>query len=117
MGRTNYAGFFSAWNAITRDLDRRADAAWEHLRIARDLDAEAEALKNPPGRDILVLNGATIQGPLRDDLIDDMRLAGPRPAGRRLAPPPRGHPAANVELTALLALLNRVRPRGRPGRR
>lgn len=98
MGRTNYEGFASVWPAITRapetdprtrDLGRWLDAVekvvfsrtlqeapWENSRIARDVAAEIKALKDAPGRDILVINSASIiQELLRLDLVDDLRLA------------------------------------------
>ena len=98
LGRTNYEGFFSVWPDITRaeatdprtrDVGRwldatekvvvsrtLTDAPWENSRIARDLPAEIERLRQAPGRDVLVINSASIIGELlRLDLIDDLRLA------------------------------------------
>jgi dihydrofolate reductase len=98
LGRTNYVGFHSVWPGITRDpaTDERTrdlgrwldsvekvvvsrtlqDAPWENSRIARDLEAEVARLKGEPGRDILVLNSASvIQALLRADLVDDLRVA------------------------------------------
>ncbi|HYH30787.1 MAG TPA: dihydrofolate reductase family protein [Pseudonocardia sp.] len=98
LGRTNYVGFHSVWPGITRDpaTDPRTrdlgrwldsvekvvvsrtlqDAPWENSRIARDLGSEVEKLKGGPGRDILVLNSASvIQALLRADLVDDLRFA------------------------------------------
>jgi dihydrofolate reductase len=98
MGRTNYEGFFSVWPGITRDpgtdprtralgqwldsvekvvFSRTLRAAeWQNSRIARDLESEVAALKKAPGRDILVVNSASIiQALLRSDLLDDIRVA------------------------------------------
>jgi dihydrofolate reductase len=98
LGRTNYEGFHGVWPGITRDpaTDPRTrdlgrwldsvekvvvsrtlqDAPWENSRIARDLEAEVKRLKDEPGRDILVINSASvIQALLRADLVDDVRFA------------------------------------------
>jgi dihydrofolate reductase len=98
VGRTNYEGFYSVWPDITRDerTDPRTrdlgrwlnttekvvvsrtltDAPWENSRIARDLPAEIERLRQAPGRDVLVINSASVIGELlRLDLVDDLRLA------------------------------------------
>jgi dihydrofolate reductase len=98
LGRTNYEGFYSVWPAITRDeatdprtrdLGRWLDATekvvitrtlteaqWENSRIARDLPAEIERLREAPGRDVLVINSASVIAELlRLDLVDDLRLA------------------------------------------
>lgn len=98
LGRTNYVGFHSVWPGITRDpattpstrdLGRWLDsvekvvfsrtleeAPWENSRIARDLEAEVKALKQAPGRDIMVLCSASIiQQLLRLGLVDDLRMA------------------------------------------
>ncbi|MGW1678592.1 dihydrofolate reductase family protein [Saccharopolyspora sp. NPDC002376] len=97
MGRTNYEGFYSVWPGITRDpatdprnrdlgmfldtvekvvVSRTLDTAdWANSRIARDLEAEVKALRDTPGRDILVINSASIiQALLHADLIDDLRF-------------------------------------------
>ncbi len=48
---------------------------WTNARIARDLEAEVRALKETPGRDILVLNSASIiRGLLAAGLVDDLYL-------------------------------------------
>lgn len=58
---------------ISRTL---TDAPWENSRIARDLAAEVKALREAPGRDVLVQNSAgVIAELLRLDLIDDLRIA------------------------------------------
>jgi dihydrofolate reductase len=102
MGRTNWEGFTAVWPGITedpassartRDLGRwlatvdkvvfsttlqQADldkAPWENARVSRDPVAEVRALKDGPGRDILVINSASIiQALLRADLVDDLYL-------------------------------------------
>lgn len=98
LGRTNYEGFCSVWPGITRDpgteprtraLGQWLDsvekvvfsrtlerAEWRNTRVARDLEAEVRTLKRAPGRDILVLNSASvIQALLRAELLDDLRVA------------------------------------------
>ena len=48
------------------------DAPWEHSRITRDLAGEIERPREAPGRDVLVINSASIIAELlRLDLIDD----------------------------------------------
>lgn len=97
VGRTNYEGFYSVWPGITADpgTDPRTrdlgiflntvekvvvsrtlrEAGWENSRIARDLESEVQALRKRPGRDILVINSASIiQALLRAGLIDDLRF-------------------------------------------
>jgi dihydrofolate reductase len=97
VGRTNYEGFYSVWPEITadpatdpriRDLGKflnttekvvvsrtLQEARWENSRIARDLEPEVEALRDLPGRDVLVINSASIiQALLRAGLIDDLRF-------------------------------------------
>ena len=100
LGRTNYVGFHSVWPGITedpdtdprtRDLGRwlgsvekavvsttlpESEATWENSRVFRDAAEAVATLKAEPGRDILVLNSATlIQSLLAADLVDDLRLA------------------------------------------
>ena len=100
MGRTNYVGFHSVWPGITedpatdphmRDLGQwlctvekgvvsttlpESEATWENSRVFRDAGEAVATLKAEPGRDILVLNSATlIQSLLADDLVDDLQLA------------------------------------------
>ena len=99
MGRTNYVGFYSVWPGITEDpaTDPRtrdighwlntvekgvvsttlpeSEASWETTRVFRDAGEAVATLKAEPGRDILVLNSATlIQSLLAADLVDDIRL-------------------------------------------
>ena len=55
--------------------DRPAHASWETTRVFRDAGDAVATLKAEPGRDILVLNSATlIQSLLAADLVDDIRL-------------------------------------------
>jgi dihydrofolate reductase len=97
LGRNNYLGFYSVWPGITedpatdprtRDLGRWLcsvekgvvsttlnEATWKNSRIFRDAGKAITTLKAEPGRDILVLNSATlIQSMLAADLVDDLRL-------------------------------------------
>ncbi|WUI02658.1 dihydrofolate reductase family protein [Spirillospora sp. NBC_00431] len=102
VGRTNWEGFTSVWpgltsdpnsSARTRDLGnwlatvekvvfsttlQQADldkTEWTNARVSRDLEAEVRSLKAAPGRDILVLNSASvIQALLKADLIDELYL-------------------------------------------
>jgi dihydrofolate reductase len=97
VGRTNYEGFYSVWPGITADpgTDPRTrdlgvflntvekvvvsrtlqEARWENSRIARDLESEVKAMRDGPGRDILVINSASIiQALLQAGLIDDLRF-------------------------------------------
>jgi dihydrofolate reductase len=97
VGRTNYEGFYSVWPGITADpaTDPRTrdlgvflntvekvvisrtlhEAGWENSRIARHLEPEIIALRDAPGRDILVINSASIiQALLQARLIDDLRF-------------------------------------------
>jgi len=98
MGRTNYEGFYGYWPAMARDpassprgrdlavwLDEvekvvfsrtLTEAAWSNARIAeRGPAEEVAALKAAEGRDILILNSASIIRALLDaDLVDEMRL-------------------------------------------
>ncbi|MBK1783271.1 dihydrofolate reductase family protein [Prauserella cavernicola] len=128
LGRTNYEGFAAVWPAITRDpatdartrdlgtwlesvekvvLSRTLERAdWENSRIARDLVAEAEALRSAPGRDVLVLNSASvIQALLRADLLDDLRFAVvPCLLGGGLRLFSEGLPASGWTLVASTAL-------------
>jgi dihydrofolate reductase len=97
VGRNNYLGFHAVWPGITADpgTDARTrelgqwlesvdkavvsttltEAAWANSRIFRDHTSAVRTLRSEPGRDILVLNSATlIQSLLADDLVDDLRL-------------------------------------------
>jgi dihydrofolate reductase len=98
FGRVNYEGFYAVWPEITRapttdprnrELGQWLDSVekvvctrtleateWENSRIARDPEAEIRLLKRRKGRDILVINSASvIQTLLRAKLIDEIRLA------------------------------------------
>jgi dihydrofolate reductase len=99
LGRTNYEGFDSVWAGITRDPAVPArtrdlgawiddvekvvfshtltDVTWSNARLAtRPLEDEVKALKAAPGRDIFVMNSASvIHQLLRADLVDDLRFA------------------------------------------
>lgn len=117
LGRTNWEGFTSVWPTITNDPTSSArtrdlgnwlatvekvvfsttleqedleKTEWSNARIARDVEAEVGALKSQPGRDILVLNSASIiQTLLRADLIDDLHLTvvpATLGGGRRVLP-------------------------------
>ncbi|GAA5078933.1 dihydrofolate reductase family protein [Nocardia iowensis] len=102
VGRTNWEGFTSVWPSMTADpnsSDRTRDLGnwlatvekvvfsrtleqadlgkteWRNARIGTDLETEVRALKQTAGRDILVLNSASIiQALLKADLIDDLYL-------------------------------------------
>lgn len=98
MGRTNYEGFHSFWPSVAgnpeaaprdRDLATWLDtvekvvfsrtlekAPWQNSRIAeKEPAAEVRDLKNTSGRDILVLNSASIIRQLMEaDLVDELRL-------------------------------------------
>ncbi|WP_264159309.1 dihydrofolate reductase family protein [Actinomadura rudentiformis] len=48
---------------------------WTNAQVARDPEAEVRSLKAAPGRDILVLNSASIiQALLKADLVDELYL-------------------------------------------
>ncbi|MGW0902868.1 dihydrofolate reductase family protein [Streptomyces sp. NPDC002853] len=102
VGRVNWEGFTSVWpgltndpasSARTRDLGnwlatvdkvvisttlQQTDldkTEWANARVSRDLEAEVRSLKAAPGRDILVLNSASIiKALLKADLIDELFL-------------------------------------------
>lgn len=98
-GCDNYLGFHAVWPGITadpatdprtRDLGRwlcsvekgvvsttlpEPEATWENTRVFRDVGEAVATLKAESGRDILVLNSATlIQSMLAEGLVDDLRL-------------------------------------------
>ena len=128
LGRTNYEGWYSVWPGITRDpaTDPRTrdlgrwldsvekvvvsrtltDAPWENSRIVRDLEPAVAKLKAEPGRDVLVLNSASvIQALLRADLVDDVRFAVvPSIVGGGLRLFPEGLPASRWSLVSGAAL-------------
>ncbi len=122
LGRTNYEGFYSVWPGITRDpasSDRiRAigqwldsvekvvisktltEAKWENSRVASDLESTVRELKAAPGRDIMVLNSASIiQALLKAGLVDDLRfMVMPTIVGGGLRLFSEGLPESNWEL-------------------
>jgi dihydrofolate reductase len=128
LGRTNYEGFHAVWPGITRDpatdprtreLGRWLDsvekvvasgtlqeAPWENSRITRDLEGEVKRLIDEPGRDILVLNSASvIQALLAADLVDDVRFSVvPVILGGGLRLFPDGLPSSRWTLASSAAL-------------
>jgi dihydrofolate reductase len=98
MGRTNYEGFHGYWPPVARDPEASprgrdlaiwldevekvvfsrtlTDAEWQNARIAERAPAEeVAALKREEGRDILIVNSASIiHALLRADLVDELRL-------------------------------------------
>ncbi|MEV0050850.1 dihydrofolate reductase family protein [Saccharopolyspora shandongensis] len=128
LGRTNYEGFYSVWPGITRDpatdprnrdlgeflntvekvvFSRTLETVdWENSRVARDLEAEVKALRDAPGKDILVANSASIiQALLRADLIDDLRfVVVPALLGGGLRLFEAGIPASNWSLAQTTVL-------------
>ena len=98
MGRTNYEGFHGYWPPVARDPESSprgrdlaiwldevekvvfsrtlTQAEWSNARIAdREPADEVAALKAAEGRDILIVNSASIIRALLDaDLVDEMRL-------------------------------------------
>ena len=96
LGRSNYDGFASVWPEITRTTDAprtrdlgtwlenvekvvftrsSTDVVWGNSRQSGDLPGEVRALTRTSGRDMLVLNSASIiQQLLALGLIDDLRL-------------------------------------------
>jgi dihydrofolate reductase len=129
LGRKNYEGFYAAWPGITRDPstpDRVRDLGawmdavekvvfsttltateWESSRLAtQPLEAEVKALKGQPGRDIFVMNSASIiHQLLRADLVDDLRMAiVPSVVGGGLRLLPDGLPPSKWELAETTTL-------------
>ena len=79
----------------------------ENSRLAsQPLEAEVKAIKEQPGRDILVLNSASIiHQRLRTDLVDDLRMAiVPSVVGGGLRLLPEGLPASTWELAETTTL-------------
>lgn len=132
MGRTNYEGFYSVWPGITRDpatSDRLreiglwldsvekvvfsrtlTEAKWENSRVASDLESTVRELKAAPGRDIMVLNSASIiQALLKAGLIDDLRfMVMPTIVGGGLRLFSDGLPESNWQLAESTALSSGV---------
>ncbi|GAA2622157.1 dihydrofolate reductase family protein [Actinomadura fulvescens] len=102
LGRVNWEGFTSVWPGLTSDPSSSArtrdlgnwlatvekvvfsttlqqtdldKAEWTNARISRDPEAQVRALKAAPGRDILVINSASIiKALLKADLIDELHM-------------------------------------------
>ena len=98
MGRTNYEGFHGYWPPVARDPEASprgrdlavwldevekvvfsrtlTEAEWRNARIAeREPAEEVRALKAAGGRDILIVNSASIiHALLAADLVDELRL-------------------------------------------
>ena len=98
LGRKNYEGFYGVWPAITddpasparhRDLgtwmnevekvvfsNTLKEVEWQNARLAeQDLEAEVRDLKRAEGRDIVILNSASlIRQLVAADLVDELRL-------------------------------------------
>jgi dihydrofolate reductase len=98
MGRTNYEGFHGYWPPVARDPETSprgrdlaiwldevekvvfsrtlTEAEWSNARIAqREPAEEVAALKREAGRDIMVVNSASIiHALLQADLVDELRL-------------------------------------------
>ena len=98
LGRNNYLGFHGVWPGITRDpvtdprtrslgqwldsVDKAVvsttleETPWANTRIFPDPRSAVDTLRGETGGDVLVTNSATlIQSLLREDLVDDLRLA------------------------------------------
>jgi len=127
MGRTNYEGFLGYWPPVAKDpastprnralavwLEtvekvvfsrslQRAD--WQNARVASDLEAEIRALKQAPGRDILVLNSASIiRALLRAGLLDELIVfLAPIMLGGGLRFFPDGLPPSDWRLISMVA--------------
>src|SRR5690606_35501345 len=82
------------------------EAPWENSRITRDLEGEVKRLIDEPGRDILVLNSASvIQALLAADLVDDVRFSVvPVILGGGLRLFPDGLPSSRWTLASSAAL-------------
>jgi dihydrofolate reductase len=129
MGRTNYEGFHGYWPPVARDPESSprgrdlavwldevekvvfsrtlTEAEWSNARIAdREPPDEVAALKAVEGRDILVLNSASIiRALLGADLVDEMRLnLVPLVLGGGLRIFPDGLPRSEWELASSASL-------------
>jgi dihydrofolate reductase len=129
MGRTNYEGFHGYWPATARDPDTSprtrdlavwldevekvvfsrtlATAEWRNARIAgREPAEEVAALKAAEGRDILIVNSASIiHALLGAGLVDEMRLMlVPLVAGDGLRIFPDGLPRSEWALASSAGL-------------
>ncbi|MHC1563213.1 dihydrofolate reductase family protein [Actinomycetospora sp. C-140] len=97
LGRTNYEGFHGFWPAVaddpaadarSRDFSRwfdavekvvfsrtLAEATWTNARVASDLEATVEALRETGGRTISVFSSISVmQALLAADLLDELRI-------------------------------------------
>jgi dihydrofolate reductase len=129
MGRTNYEGFYGYWPPVARDPESSprgrdlalwldevekivfsrtlTEAEWSNARIAdREPADEVAALKAAEGRDIMILNSASIIRALLDaDLVDEMRLIlVPVVLGGGLRIFPDGLPRSEWELASSAGL-------------
>lgn len=98
LGRTNYEGYVAYWPVVAKDPGSLArdrdfatwldgvekivfsrtirDATWRNARIAeQELEAEVLDLKRAPGRDVIILNSASIiRALIGADLVDELRI-------------------------------------------
>jgi dihydrofolate reductase len=86
----SYQGFAAAWPSMTdkhgacRPDEQPPEfvvsttltqVEWSHSSlIKRDIAAEVRRLKQEPGRDILVADGALVRTQMQHDLVDEFRL-------------------------------------------
>lgn len=133
MGRKNYEGFYGIWPSITeapetsaRDRDLGTwmnevekvvfsrtlrETEWQNTRVAkRELEDEVRALKQAEGRDIVILNSASIiQQLLKADLVDQLRLnLIPTVVGGGLSLFGEGLPQSNWDLSGVTRLASGV---------
>ena len=125
MGRTNYEGFVQYWPPVAKDptaTPRNRDLAiwldtvekvvfsrtikpaeWQNARVASDLETEIRTLKAAPGRDILVLNSASIiRALLQADLLDELQLyIAPTLLGGGLRLFPDGLPSSTWQVVSV----------------
>ena len=128
MGRTNYEGFQGYWPPVARDPNSRPrdrdlavwldtvekvvfsrtlrEATWQNARVSSDLEAEVRSLKRDPGRDILVLNSASIiRALLASELLDELHLfIVPVILGGGMRFFPEGLPTSTWKLTGVATL-------------
>jgi dihydrofolate reductase len=122
MGRTNYEGFYGYWPPVAKDptatprsraLATRMDsvekvvfsrtlqrAEWQNTRVSSDLEGKIGALKQASGRDILVVNSASIiRALLQANLLDELIVfLAPIMLGGGLRFFPDGLPASDWRL-------------------
>jgi dihydrofolate reductase len=128
MGRTNYEGFVGYWPPVARDPNSRPrdrdlaiwldnvekvvfsrtlkEATWQNARVSSDLEGEVRSLKRSEGRDILVLNSASIiRALLAAELLDELHLfLVPVILGAGLRFFPEGLPTSTWRLTGVTTL-------------